>query len=46
MLLKVSILNPSNSFERRVGNVHRSGNFCDFNFSLVGSEEISKVFFL
>ena len=28
-----------------MGNVHRSGNFCDFNFSLVGSEEISKVFF-
>ena len=27
-----------------MGNVHRSGNFCDFNFSLVGSEEISKVF--
>ena len=28
-----------------MGNVHRSGNFCNFNFSLVGSEEVSKVFF-
>ena len=27
-----------------MGNVHRSGNFCNFNFSFVGSEEISKVF--
>ena len=27
-----------------MGNVHGSGNFCNFNFSLVGSEEICKVF--
>ena len=27
-----------------MGNVHGSGNFCNFNFPLVGSEEICKVF--
>ena len=28
-----------------MGNVHGSGNFCNFNFSFVGSKEICKKFF-